>query len=886
MGCHTSRTRLRQDGLPMSVAVDIEIKPSAGASVRRFAGLDGLRAVAAIGIFVHHAGFWSGATFSGYWGRYIGRLDIGVPIFFTLSGFLLFRPIVVSILDDRPLRPAIVHLWRRAMRIYPAFWVVLALIVVFTSEHFNDTSGTVVTFLLVQIHWPTHVLGPMPQAWSLATEVSFYAMLPLLARVLRPLLADRQRSGRRDGLLLWIGAGYLFSLAFRSALSGLANRWTGAANVWLPAMFDYFAIGMAIAVLHVAFPAGSAGRSRLDRLGRRAWVWWLGAALAFHVVSQQMGLALGVETAWWPREVARQFVYGLISFMLLFPVVFGTGHQSRVRRFLSSRTMEWLGTISYSIYMWHLVFIVHAWQPLNGRVDWFWDHTIKAAWFHSAIGWSGVDALLAHRFFPLLIVAGVPTLVMSAITYYAVERTGLHLQGRVRRPFVDPTPLESRVSAAIHKFEMISFRAQIALVAAAGMLLRIGYVVTKRHQGLGNGKIFPGDQFYYSLAGDALAAGKGFVVPWQDRAINAGLAAAGTSAPPAADHPPLTAIVSTPASMLPGNNLIEQRLTMALVGTVAIVVVGLLARELAGRRVGIIGAGLAAIYPGFWINDGLVMAESLATLLVAGTLWAAFRYRRLPGLVVGVELGIWIGLGALARAESLLLIPLIVFPLVWVSHSGFTRLTRVVAITAVSGLILAPWVIPNLIRFNDPVVMSTNDGSTLIGANSPQTFSGPAIGFWSLEFSQGIDVAGLDQSEVAGTYRRAAVDYVGDHLSNVPAVAAARVGRVWSVFRPLQMADFNQGEGRELWASYLALLGFYLAIPFAVLGWRRLDSDIWRWPLVAVAVQVNLIAVAFYGIPRFRVVAEVALVVLAAVGLSRVLNLGSRALSGEVDVTP
>ena len=71
----------------------------------RVRGLDGLRGIAAAAIFFHHVGFWSGATFTGFWGNYLGRLDIGVPVFFSLSGYLLFRPVAASVLDDRPLRP-------------------------------------------------------------------------------------------------------------------------------------------------------------------------------------------------------------------------------------------------------------------------------------------------------------------------------------------------------------------------------------------------------------------------------------------------------------------------------------------------------------------------------------------------------------------------------------------------------------------------------------------------------------------------------------------------------------------------------------------------------------------------------------------------------------
>ncbi len=860
----------------MSTAVDSQ-RSSVTTAAGRFAGLDGLRAVAAIGIFIHHVGFWSNATFSGYWGRYVGRLDIGVPVFFALSGFLLFRPIAESVIDRSPLRPAIVHLWRRALRIYPAFWVAIVLIVAFTSEAFRDTTGAVVTVLLVQIHWPTHAIGPMPQAWSLATEVSFYAMLPLLARVARPLLADRSREGRRNGLLLMIAAGYMISVAFRAAVYGIGNRWTSPAVLWLPATFDYFAVGMAIAILHVAAPAGSAGRERLDRLGGPAGLWWFGALLAFHAVSQWMGLALGLQTAWWPREMARQFTYGAIGFALLFPLVFGSGHRSLVRRFAASRVMEWLGRISYSIYLWHMVFIVHAWQPLNRAVDSVWDDTVRSGWFHSSLGWTGLDTALDHRFFPLLIVAGIPTLAVAAVSYYAAERTGQRLQGVVKRPTLDPTPTETWLSTIVQRWRAASFRAQMAAIGSAGLVLRVIYVITKRNQTLDGGRIFPGDQFYYSLAADALAAGKGFVVPWHDVAIGLGTASPGSAAPHAADHPPLTAIVSTPASLLPGDSLTPQRLTMALVGTAVIVVIGLLAREFAGARVGLIAAAMAAVYPAFWINDGLVMAESLTALTIAGAVLATLRYRRAPAVRTAVEIGLWVGLASLARSESLLLVPILIAPLMWVSHSIIrVKLARVLIAGAVVAMVIAPWVIPNLVRFNDPVVMSSNDGQTLLGANSPQSYNGGAVGFWTLEYAESFDVSGLDQSEVSGVYRRAAFDYMGDHLTDLPRVVVTRVGRLWSVYRPFQMADWNQGEGRELWASYLALVAFMVVVPLAALGWRRSDPRVvWRWPFMALFIQVTLVGAAFYGIPRFRVPAEIGLIVLAAVGLSWVANLGT-----------
>ena len=68
----------------------------AGSVSRHFACFDGLRAIAATLIVAHHAGFASGDTFRYEWGVFLGRMDIGVPIFFALSGFLLFRPYVAA----------------------------------------------------------------------------------------------------------------------------------------------------------------------------------------------------------------------------------------------------------------------------------------------------------------------------------------------------------------------------------------------------------------------------------------------------------------------------------------------------------------------------------------------------------------------------------------------------------------------------------------------------------------------------------------------------------------------------------------------------------------------------------------------------------------------
>ncbi len=94
-------------------------------SHQRFPLFDPLRAFAAISIlFVHVAIFTDG--FGDTWhGRIVSHLDIGVPFFFLLSAFLLYRPFVAARREDRD-RPAFSgYAKRRFLRIAPAYWAVL-----------------------------------------------------------------------------------------------------------------------------------------------------------------------------------------------------------------------------------------------------------------------------------------------------------------------------------------------------------------------------------------------------------------------------------------------------------------------------------------------------------------------------------------------------------------------------------------------------------------------------------------------------------------------------------------------------------------------------------------------------------------------------------------
>jgi hypothetical protein len=191
------------------------------------------------------------------------------------------------------------------------------------------------------------------------------------------------------------------------------------------------------------------------------------------------------------------------------------------------------------------------------------------------------------------------------------------------------------------------------------------------------------------------------------------------------------------------------------------------------------------------------------------------------------------------------------------------RLKRIGVIALAQIVVIGPWVGFNLARFEEPVYLSSGAGVALAGANCDDAYSGPFIGWWSFacvpeRMSNDEGVNDRENREVARRYAR-------DHKSELAAVVAARVGRMWGVFRPLQTIDLN---GRGLNAERIGLAASYVLIPLAGCGLfvlRRRGEPI--LPMVALAVVVVITAALFYGAARFRVPADVAIVVCAAVAL-------------------
>ncbi|RLE21971.1 MAG: hypothetical protein DRJ50_08390 [Actinobacteria bacterium] len=425
-----------------------------------------------------------------------------------------------------------------------------------------------------------------------------------------------------------------------------------------------------------------------------------------------------------------------------------------------------------------------------------------------------------------------------------------------------PTPQSSSVEQEADRpdLDRRTFRIAFAVTVALAGVLRIAYVVlAKRDEDV------VGDQLHYFAQAATIADGRWFEHPWVP----------GT---PSALHAPFTALALSPVSWVDQNLIFTQRLTMAVYGTVVVAGIGLLARVLFSRWVALVATIIAAVYANLWMNDGLIMSETFAAAGVVAVLLAVYAYDSRPNRTRALLIGLAIGLAGLARAELLLLGVIVVIPLTLRSEDRTWRV-RVGDLAVAGGvalMVISPWIIRNQVRFDEPTLMSTQDGLTLLGSNCPETYGGSALGFWFIDCALSVDgqiPEGADESVRSTFYRSEAIDFIGDNVDRIPVVVAARVGRGLSVWRPEQMIFYNTGEGRETWASRIGLWQYWVLAPLAGYGLWLWPSRRPRWPLVTTGALSLVMIVAFYGIPRFRIPAEIGIVICASVAL---VTLGQR----------
>ncbi|MCM6777450.1 acyltransferase [Nocardia sp. CDC159] len=317
--------------------------------------LEGMRALAALGVVLTHVAFQTGATSMPVLGRVWERFDMAVAVFFGLSGFLLWRPHAAAARDHGAAPSARRYLLHRAARILPAYWAVVCAVLILLPSAAQSAGWRVwlANLALLQVFVPLTLTDGLTQMWSLSVEVAFYLVLPVLAWALVRTRAPRWRVGAVAALAV-VSLGWNFLPVPTPEAIHSDN--------WLPGYLPWFAAGMLLAELvEDASP-------RWRRIAGNRWAMWTLAAVAFGLATTDLAGPAGL-TRGAPWQYAMKMGLGaLIGFGLLAPLVLG----DRRHRLLESPVAATLGRWSYGIFIWHLavlsmVFPVFGIMPFAGR---------------------------------------------------------------------------------------------------------------------------------------------------------------------------------------------------------------------------------------------------------------------------------------------------------------------------------------------------------------------------------------------------------------------------------------------------------------------------------------------------------------------------------------
>ncbi len=327
------------------------------------------------------------------------------------------------------------------------------------------------------------------------------------------------------------------------------------------------------------------------------------------------------------------------------------------------------------------------------------------------------------------------------------------------------------------------------------------------------------------------------------------------------------------------------RVQNAVIGTVLVGLIGLIAAQLFSRRVAFVAMALAAVHPAMILVGTGLQIEPLLVSLCLAALAAILHYRRDPSRIRwAVVAGLLLGGAVLTRELALLFLPSLLW-LAWQAAKRTDRGNRF-ALAAPLALFLAafamvvPWSVRNSIRFDTPVAVTTGAGFGLAGLyNDTSRTSTDAPARW-IEPYRDPEMAAIlveleDPTEVTvdEAMRDASIDVVKDHPTYPVKVA------FWNTIR---LFDFDGGDYSLLIARFLpysrtltrlGVLASYGVLALAIAGALRREAR--GVPVAVWAIPVFIYAFLVLFLPasiRYRASIEPFLVMLASLTVVAVVD--------------
>jgi peptidoglycan/LPS O-acetylase OafA/YrhL len=385
---------------------------------RRAAGLDGLRALAALSVVCFHVWLYrfpdpTRIRRTGVFDDVLSDFRLGLILFFVLSGYLLYRGFARAALRrDAPVDLGLYAL-RRAARILPAYYLAMlgTLILLWgaggTPGVRMPASGDLALFAVFGQNYSTHtILTLNPVTWTLCLEVLFYALLPLLGAV-----GYRWSQGRARRQAALLAALIGFGVAWNAGVYVLGGNML--ATKALPAYLPYFALGMLLA-LWVERAIARSGEA--PRVGPQMTLALLVAGIAAVVCNGLWHSSAAADALPLLTGALQNLPAGIGFATLLAAVVLGQGPATA---WIHARPLALVGLVSYGLYLWHVPLML----------------------FGIRLG------LLPHAFVPRLAVVLVPALLAGTASWLLVERVMLSRASRVGQRGKRARPLSTRLEA-------------------------------------------------------------------------------------------------------------------------------------------------------------------------------------------------------------------------------------------------------------------------------------------------------------------------------------------------------------------------------------------------------------------------------------------------------
>jgi peptidoglycan/LPS O-acetylase OafA/YrhL len=375
----------------------------------KFPLLDPMRALAAISILIVHTAYFSKAHLDAVYGQFLAHLDIGVPFFFLLSAFLLYRPFVVARVEDTERTPFWEYAKRRFVRIAPAYWAALTIAAIIPGLAGAFSGNWWVYYGLLQsfpVYDPTGTCAVdpfrcgIPVAWSLTVEVLFYVLLPFIVLAMawlgsrwrgRPLTLEFGLVAVLTAVSIWIQGSVPIGDAHTFLFfSPFGRGW-------------WFGLGLALAAISVHVARRRSEPAAIDWVRRHPGVPVIcGIAIYAIVVVTILGPtpSLAFPVIEIKAYLAQYLLFGVIAALILLPAIFGTDGGGLTRRVLAHRSLVWLGLISYGIFLWQFPVLILVFDDVG-----------------------------IQGFLPLTVMTLGLTIACAAASYYLLERP---LMRRVR----------------------------------------------------------------------------------------------------------------------------------------------------------------------------------------------------------------------------------------------------------------------------------------------------------------------------------------------------------------------------------------------------------------------------------------------------------------------